>query len=195
MSVPLSHNKWILLTQNSFGFNFIVSGFLVVCCRVYTSVLHGEVKIYGQVLVRACCFLLGKRDMFVHLKKKKMYKYLCTRFRWFELARSLVGQKFNSEIIWGWSFRVSGSVWYEMDWIFPCAGPHPYPGEINLVHMPLHWPGLSTPENVLSCWEKISKGVELGQVNSETRSSLANSKVVCPPGEPESRHAAGDEWK
>lgn len=27
---PLSHNKWILLTQNSFGFNFIVSGFLVV---------------------------------------------------------------------------------------------------------------------------------------------------------------------
>lgn len=69
MLVPLLHNKWILLTQNSFGFNFIVSGFLVLYCRVYTSVLHGELKIYGQVLAWACCFLLGKGVMFVHLEK------------------------------------------------------------------------------------------------------------------------------
>lgn len=69
MLVPLSHNKWILLAQNSFGFNFIVSGFLVVYCKVNISVLHGEVKIYGQVLPRACCFLLGKEVMFVHLKE------------------------------------------------------------------------------------------------------------------------------
>lgn len=69
MPVPLLHNKWIVLTQNSFGFNFIVSGFLVVYSRVYTSVLHGEVKIYGQILTKACCFLVGKGVMFVHLKR------------------------------------------------------------------------------------------------------------------------------
>lgn len=40
MPVPLLHNKWILLSQNSLGFNFIVSGFLVVYCMVYTSIIH-----------------------------------------------------------------------------------------------------------------------------------------------------------
>lgn len=69
MPMPLLHNKWILLTQNSFGFNFIVPSFLVVYCKVYTSVFHCEVKIYGQVLARACFLLLGKGLMFVHLKK------------------------------------------------------------------------------------------------------------------------------
>jgi len=69
MPVPLSYSKWILLTQNSFGFNFTVSGFLVVYYKVYTSVLHGEVKIHGQVLARACCLLLEKWAMLVHLKK------------------------------------------------------------------------------------------------------------------------------
>lgn len=117
---------------------------------------------------------------FVHLKK---YKYLYTQFHWFKLASSLVGQKFNSEIIWGSSFRVLGSVWYVRNWNFPCAGPHPYSGKINLVHMPQHWPGFSTPENVLSCLEKINRVVELDQARSETRSSLSNSKAIsnhCP---------------
>lgn len=40
MPVPLLHNKWILLSQNSLGFNFIVSGFLVVYCVVYTAIIH-----------------------------------------------------------------------------------------------------------------------------------------------------------
>lgn len=114
--------------------------------------------------------------MFVHLKKK--YAYLYVQFHWFKLTSSLVGQKFNSEIIWGSSFHVLGSVWYEMNWIFPYAAPHPYPGEFNLVHMPLHWPGFSTPDNMLSCLEKISRVVELEQVRSETRSLLPNSKAI-----------------
>lgn len=44
--------------------------------------------------------------------------------------------------------------------------------------MPLHWPGFSTPDNMLSCLEKISRMVELEQVRSETRSSLSISKAI-----------------